>query len=232
MSSYQMADERRMFHAQLKERQDMMESLLKTQQESAEALELANNELLELREQLNSTEDQRENKVYELNRGLNLANELNKEHASALGIAAKKLIKMENVVTTYKHTVKDIAKSLGETMTSLATEPMSREELDVLYTAAMDASPDAPDAIFTLRIAERISSATNYLDGELQLALGDVPGHIRDMLRKIPGFDESLYRHVRASATNHSDSYRLMSSIEEACTNFDLEFESIQIDEV
>jgi small-conductance mechanosensitive channel len=228
----QVAEERRMFHAQLKERQEMMESLLRTQQESADALELANNELAELREQVNSTDDQRNNKVYELNRALSLASGLNKEHANALGIAAKKLIKMEQVVNTYKHSVKDVAKTLGETMTSLATEPMTKEELDALYSTAMEASPDAPDAIFTLRIAERIASGANFLDTELQLALADVPQHIREMLKKIPSFDESLYRHVRSSSTNLSDTHRLLNSIEEACTNFDLEFESIQIDEV
>jgi hypothetical protein len=231
-SAAQISEERRRFQSQLQERQNTIESLLRTQQESGNALDAAHAELDELRDQLNSTEDQRENKVYELNRALQLASEVNREHSNALCIAAKKLIKLEECVKVYKHTVKDIAKSLGETMTSLITDPMSKEELDSVYSAAMDASPDAPDAIFTLRIAERIANASNYLDGEVQLALGDVPPQLRDQLRKIPQFDETLHRHVRASTTTHSDLHRLMSSIEEACSNFDSEFSAVQIDEV
>jgi hypothetical protein len=230
--SSNIADERSSFHAELRQCQGTIESLLKKDEDTTSQLLQANRQLAELREQIEFSDDGKSNKIYELNRALMVASDLNKEHASALGIAAKKLIRLEEGIKLYKHTVHDVAKTLGVAINRLVTDPVSQEDLEAMHASAMDATPDAPDAVFTLRISERICSTLTFLDQELQLALNDVAPPVRAHLRKIPAFDECLVRHCRSSASVHADTCRLMSSVEEACRNFELEFSTIQPDEL
>jgi len=224
--------ERSSLHSELVERQTTIETLLRKEQETLLALERANAELNELRDKVGNAGDVQENKIYSLNRALIIASDLNKEHANALAIAAKRMIRLEECIKIYKHSVRDVAKSLGETLNSLVIDPVTKEELESIHLAAVEATPDAPDAIFTLRISERISSAVSFLDQELQLALADVPPRIRELLKKIPNFEEALFRHSRSASSIHSDSLRLLSSVDEACSIFEFEFESIQPDEI
>jgi hypothetical protein len=206
--------------------------LLAKDRETTARLAAANAVIAELRDQVESSEEGRTNKIYELTRAATIASDLNKEHANALGIAAKKIIRLEEGVKLYKHTVKDVARTLGSCLNGLVTAPVTKDDLEAMHAAAVDATPDAPDAVFTLRIAEKVGAVLERLDRELQLALNDVTPHLREQLKKIPAFEDIIFRHARAAAAVHSDVYRLVSSVDEACRNFEHEFASIQPDEI
>lgn len=227
-----MSDEHNPYLLQLQSAEQRLELLLRKENQAMSMLEQANHQVADLREQLECSEDGKDSKIYELKRALSIASELNKEHASALSIAAKKIIGLEDSLKMYKHTVKDVAKSLGVTLNSLVTDPITKDELEALHASAVDATQDAPDAVFTLRISERINSVALFLDRELQLALGDVSPKIREELKKIPSFEEYFLRHARSGSVLHSDSRRLLVSVEEACANFELEFSTIIPDEI
>ena len=64
--------------------------------ESAAALLAANDELADMRERLDNNDLEKENKIYDLQRMINISSQSSKEHVNALSIAAKKLVKFED----------------------------------------------------------------------------------------------------------------------------------------
>jgi len=81
----------------------------------------------------------------------------NKEHANALALSAKKVIELERAVKAYKFSAKDVAKCLGDCLHGGVSVPCTKEELEDMYKAITAAAPPAaPDAVMSLRLAEKI----------------------------------------------------------------------------
>lgn len=70
--------------------------MLQKDGESAAALLAANDELVDMRERLDNNDLEKENKIYDLQRTINISSQTSKEHVNALSIAAKKLVKFED----------------------------------------------------------------------------------------------------------------------------------------
>ena len=73
-----------------------LEAMLQKDGESAAALLAANDELADMRERLDNNDLEKENKIYDLQRTINISSQTSKEHVNALSIAAKKLVKFED----------------------------------------------------------------------------------------------------------------------------------------
>ena len=101
-----------------------------------------------------------------------------------------------------------------------------------MHSSALDTTPEAPDAVLTLRISERTSAIVSSLDQEVQNALCDVSPRIREMLKQIPLFEDGLVRHNRSIEMMNSEANRLMAAVEDACTSFDFELSTIHPEEL
>ena len=73
------------------------------------------------------------------------------------------------------------------------------------------ASPVSPDAVMALRLAEKLVEIMQVLDGELQQALSDVPGSVREALRNVPAFEERLMRHSKGNGQVRLISFVIIS---------------------
>jgi hypothetical protein len=143
-----LSEERSSFHEQMQERERSMELMLKKDQETTFLLEQALAQLADLRDQVDVTDDGRDNRLYELSRAMTVANDLNKEHSSALSIAAKKIIRLEDNLKVYKLTVKDVAKTLGASLNGIVTDPVTKEDLEAMHASVSVAEKFAALLIF------------------------------------------------------------------------------------
>jgi|MDTB01.2.fsa_nt_gb hypothetical protein len=227
-----MSDNRAAFEKKIREQQNTIDALLKKEQDMSDTLKVAHTDLASMRELTGGTGDEKDNKIYELNRQITIANDLNKEHASALSIAAKKLVRLQDTLEVYRHTMRDVSRALGSTMNSLVTSPLSREELESMHSSALDTTPDAPDAVLALRVSERIGMLITRLDQEIQLALTDVSPSTRNLLKQIPVFEDGLVRHTKSISNINSETNRLMAAVEDACGGFEMELLAIQQEEL
>ena len=220
------------YEKRIRDQQKTIDELLQKEQALSYSLKEANDSLTTMRELTGGSGEEKDNKIYELNRHITGANDLNKEHASALSIAAKKLVRLQETLEVYRHTMRDVSRALGSTLNGLLTLPVAKEELENMHSSALDTTPEAPDAVLTLRISERTSAIISSLDQEVQNALCDVSPRIREMLKQIPLFEDGLVRHNRSIEMMNSEANRLMAAVEDACTSFDFELSTIHPEEL
>merc|ERR1712224_602716 len=125
-----------------------------------------------MRERLDNNDMEKENKIYDLQRTINISSQTSKEHVNALSIAAKKLVKFEDRTKVYRQTAIDISQSLSDALSALSL-PMraTNEDIEVMQTASQRATPHAPDATYARTLTEKTVAVMHELDSELQLAL-------------------------------------------------------------
>mmetsp|Transcript_31166 Transcript_31166/g.90584 ORF Transcript_31166/g.90584 Transcript_31166/m.90584 type:complete len:432 (-) Transcript_31166:399-1694(-) len=186
-----------------------------------------------------------------------------RDHIQALSLSARKILALEESLSAFQHSAKDVVQILAGALRGGSVLPVSDEELVALRTAVENhqhhqaqlgwrSPPGAPaggsaagvlsrtatggarisqpaaDALLAVRVADRMSKALQDLDGELQLALRDVPAPVRSKIQEAGALEERLQQHHEQAVGAREEIGRLVSALEDTCSHFDDELALLQ----